>query len=190
MLSPEGKQQRVRTPWGALAYQLAGDEGLTKVAEHEADYINPAEQTLKDLLKIPQKDGISTLILLDEVLMYVRAAVNDDPKRFGILQDFFQVLTQAVDKVNSASIVASLITSEIIADDPTGIRVLNMLEKVFYRKDKTFEPVSRGDVAELLRRRLFEDIAAGKGTPRYCRQTRRCKKETLTACGTHGSGSL
>ena len=158
VVSPNGKKRQVKTPWGALAYQLAGDEGLAKVAKHEADYINPAEQMLVNLLKIPQTEGMSTLILLDEALMYTRAAVNDDPKRFGILQDFFQALTQAVEKVSSASIVASLITSDIVADDPTGVRVLNMLEEVFHRLDEIVEPVSRDDVSELLRRRLFEFI--------------------------------
>ena len=162
VVGPDAKQHRVKTPWGALAYQLAGDEGLAIVAEHEANYINPAEQTLVDLLKVPQNEGLSTLILLDEALMYTRAAVNDDPKRFGILQDFFQALTQAVEKVDSASIVASLITSDIIADDPTGVRVLNMLEGVFRRLEETFEPVSRGDVSELLRRRLFEFVPTEK----------------------------
>ena len=48
------KQQQVNTPWGALAYQLAGDEGLAKVAAHEADYITPAEPLLVELLKAPQ----------------------------------------------------------------------------------------------------------------------------------------
>lgn len=158
VMGPNGKERQVMTPWGALAYQLAGDVGFAMVAEHEADYINPAEQTLVELIKAPQQDNLSTLILLDEALMYTRAAVNDDPKRFGILQDFFQALTQAVDKVNSASIVASLITSDIIANDLTGVRVLDMLENVFHRMDKPFEPVSREDVSELLRRRLFEDV--------------------------------
>ena len=162
VVSPNGKKRQVQTPWGALAYQLAGDEGLAKVAKHEADYINPAEQTLVNLLKIPQTEGMSTLILLDEALMYTRSAVNDDPKRFGILQDFFQALTQAVEKVSSASIVASLITSDIIADDPTGVRVLNMLEGVFHRLDETVEPVSREDISELLRRRLFEPVDTEK----------------------------
>ena len=158
VVSPDGKRKRVQTPWGALAYQLAGDKGLAVVAEHEADYINPQEQPLRDLLKIPQAEGLSTLILLDEALMYTRAAVNEDPNRFGILQDFFQALTQAVEKVSNAAIVASLITSDIVGDDPTGVRVLNMLEDVFHRLDKPLEPVSRGDVSELLRRRLFEDV--------------------------------
>ncbi len=157
VISPEGSQRQVKTPWGALAYQIAGDKGLAIVAEHEADYINPAEQTLIDLLKMPQSENLSTLILLDEVLMYTRVAVNDDPKRFGILQDFFQSLTQAVNKVSTAAIVASLITADIIGEDPTGVRVLNMLEGVFHRLEETVEPVSREDISELLRRRLFEE---------------------------------
>ena len=121
---PEGKQQQVKTPWGALAYQLAGDEGLAKVAEHEADYITPAEPLLVDLLKAPQREGLSTLILIDETLLYARSAVGDDPKRLGILQAFFQMLTQAASRVDRAALVASLITSDIVSDDPTGVQVL------------------------------------------------------------------
>ena len=54
VISPDGKPRQVKTPWGALAYQLAGDEGLAKVAAHEADYITPAEPILVELLKAPQ----------------------------------------------------------------------------------------------------------------------------------------
>ncbi len=171
VISPDGSQRQLKTPWGALAYQLAGDDGLAIVAAHEADYINPAEQTLVDLLKIPQREELSTLILLDEALMYTRAAVNDDPKKFGILQDFFQALTQAVEKVSTAAIVASLITHDIVGEDPTGVRVLNMLEEEFHRLDENVEPVSREDISELLRRRLFEQVAP--------EETRRAVVDTL-----------
>ena len=173
VIGPDGQHRQVKTPWGALAYQLAGNKGLAIVAEHETDYINPAEHTLVDLLKMPQSEGLSTLILLDEALMYTRAAVNDDPKRFGILQDFFQALTQAVDKISTAAIVASLITSDIVGEDPTGVRVLNMLEGVFRRLEENVEPVSREDISELLRRRLFEHIPPEK--------TRRAVVDTLLA---------
>lgn len=157
-IAPDGTQKTLKTPWGALAYQLAGDKGFEIVAKHETDYINPAETPLVNLLKLPQNEGLSTLILLDETLMYTSAAVKENPNRYGSLRDFFQVLTQAVKKVNNAAIVASLITSDIIADDPTDIRVLNMLETIFHRLDETAEPISEGDVSELLRRRLFEYV--------------------------------
>ena len=155
---PDGRQQQVNTPWGALAYQLAGDEGLAKVAAHEADYVTPAEPLLADLLKAPQAEGLSTLILIDETLLYARNAVNDDPKRLGILQDFFQMLTQAASRVNRAALVASLITSDVVSADPTGAQVLSALENVFRRVEETVEPVSQEDISELLRRRLFEDV--------------------------------
>ena len=158
VISPEGEKRQVNTPWGALAYQLAGDEGLAKVAEHEADYTTPAEPILVDLLKTPQTEGLSTLILLDEALMYTRGAVDADRNRLGTLRDFFQGLTQAIGKVKHSAIVASLITAEIIADDPTSVSVLNMLEGVFRRLEHNVEPVSRDDVSELLRRRLFESV--------------------------------
>ena len=159
VVAPDGKARQVKTPWGALAYQLAGDEGLAKVAEHEADYITPAEPLLVELLKAPQAAGLSTLILIDEALIYMCGAVNEEPRRLGILRDFFQMLTQAVSKVERAAMVASLITSDILSNDPTGVEVLGAMEGVFRRMEETVEPVSREDVSELLRRRLFESVA-------------------------------
>ncbi len=158
VFSPEGTPRQVNTPWGALAYQLAGDEGLAKVAEHEAGYVTPAEPLLVELLKAPQAAGLSTLILIDETLLYMRSAVNDDPRRLGILQDFFQLLTQAVSRTEGTAIVASLITSDVVSGDSTGAQVLSAVESVFRRVEETVEPVSREDISELLRRRLFESI--------------------------------
>ena len=158
VFGPDGTLRQVKTPWGALAYQLAGDEGLAKVAGHEADYVRPAEPLLVELLKAPQEAGLSTLILIDETLLYMRSAVNDDPRRLGILQDFFQSLTQAVSRVEGAAIVASLIASDVVSDDSTGAQVLSAMENVFRRVEETVEPVSREDISELLRRRLFESV--------------------------------
>ena len=134
---PDGTRQQVKTPWGALAYQLAGDEGLAKVAAHEAGYITPAEPLLVELLKAPQAAGLSTLILIDEALIYMCGAVNDEPRRLGILRDFFQMLTQAVSKVERAAMVASLITFDILSNDPTGVEVLGAMEGVFRRMEET-----------------------------------------------------
>lgn len=156
--SPEGEWRRVKTPWGALAYQLAGDAGLDEVAEHEATYVSPAEPLLGELLKMSKADGASPLILIDEALMYLRGAVNENPKRLGTLQDFFQALTQAVANVERAALVASLISSESAANDPTGVQVLDAMEDVFRRVEETAEPLSHDDISELLRRRLFEEV--------------------------------
>ena len=162
VVGPDGQRKQLKTPWGALAYQLAGDRGLSIVAEHEADYVDPGEQTLVELLKIPQNEGLSTLILLDETLMYVSTAIIEDKNKKRILLNFFQKLTQAVKQTNNAAIVASLITADIIAGDPDSIEVLKALGEIFHRLDDIAEPISPGDVSELLRRRLFEYVPPEK----------------------------
>ena len=91
-------------------------------------------------------------------LLYARNAVGDDPKRLGILQAFFQMLTQAASRVDRTALVASLITSDIVLDDPTGVQVLDAIGGVFRRIGETVEPVSQEDISELLRRRLFEEV--------------------------------
>ena len=147
---------------GALAYQLAGDEGLAKLAEHEASYITPAQPLLAELLEMPRSEGLSTLILLDEALMYMRGAVNEDRNRLGIFRDFFQGLTQAVVSVDHAAIVASLISADTVADDPIATQVLNTVGNIFQRVRESVAPVSREDIAELFRRRLFEYVPPEK----------------------------
>ena len=158
VISPDGKQKQVKTPWGALAYQLAGDEGLEKVAEHDADYITPAQPILAELLKTPQSEGLSTLILLDEALMYMRGAVSEDPNRLGIFRDFFQGLTQAVASVERTAIVASLISFDTVSHDPLATQILNAIGNIFKRFQQSVTPMSREDISELFRRRLFEHV--------------------------------
>lgn len=156
---PDGTPRRVRTPWGALAYQLAGETGLARVAEHERDYVAPAEPLLVDLLKMAVERGQAPLLLVDETVWYYRGAVNDNPRRLGLLKDFFQVLLQAVTRVRQAALVASLIASRTEAQDATGVQCLRALEDVFSRVEEVTEPVAREDVAEILRRRLFHAVA-------------------------------
>ena len=158
VVSPDGKQKQVKTPWGALAYQLAGDEGLAIVAEHDADYITPAQPILSELLKTPQSEGLSTLILLDEALMYMRGAVSEDPNRLGIFRDFFQGLTQAVASVERTAIVASLISFDTVSHDPLATQILNAIGNIFKRFQQSVTPMSREDISELFRRRLFDHV--------------------------------
>ena len=160
-VAPDGSQKRVKTPWGALAYQLAGTDGLDKLSEHEERNIPPAEELLVELLGAPKESDLSTLILMDETLMYIRGAVTADRERLPILQDFFQTLTQAVRSVEGAALVASIISSDMVADDRTSIECMNVLNQVFRRVEETTEPVTGDDIPELLRRRLFESVDTG-----------------------------
>ncbi|MCR4407531.1 MAG: DUF499 domain-containing protein [Anaerolineae bacterium] len=155
---PGGATRRVMTPWGALAYQLAGDAGYARLKAHDEEFTVPAEPLLVDLLRAPLKEGLGTLVLVDEAVWYYRNLVLSDQRFFGALKDFYQVLTQAVAKVERAVLVAGLIASKIEANDQTGVQCLQALENIFGRIAEPVEPVAREDVAEILRRRLFERV--------------------------------
>lgn len=155
---PTGQTRRVRTLWGALAYQLAGEAGYNHLQSHDEDFTVPAEPLLVDLLQAPLHEGQGALVLVDEAVWYYRAAVNQNPRALGMIKDFYQVLTQAVAKVDRAAMVASLIASRVEANDQTGTQCLVALDEVFQRIAEPVEPVAREDVTEVLRRRLFEQM--------------------------------
>ena len=105
----------LKHPWSILAFQLAGMDGLRLIhadGKDEERDTPPAEPLVAELLLKPQESDLSTLVLLDEVLMYIRTQVETDPSRRGRLISFFQYLTQAVVKVDRCAMVASLLASE------------------------------------------------------------------------------
>lgn len=159
--SPEGKIRRLKQPWSLLAYQIAGDEGLKLLhAEGKAEERNtpPAENTLTDLLSLPLKYKMGTLILLDEVLLYAKVKCHTEPGWLDVLIGFFQYLTQAAAKVERCCIVASLLSSEPKDQaDPQGRKIVSDLYDIFQRqREEAVQPVEKDDVAEVLRRRLFD----------------------------------
>ena len=156
---PDGRVRELRQPWSVLAFQIAGDEGLKilhadNLAEERESA--PAENLLTELLELPVKDGLGVLILIDEVLMYVREKVNIDSKWKDRVINFFQYLSQAATKVDRCCIVASLLASDPNKSDATGRQIQGELYDIFQRqREEAVEPVVKGDVAELLRRRFF-----------------------------------
>ena len=157
--SPEGRIRSLKQPWSVLAYQIAGDDGLRLMhASDEAEERDsaPAENILSELLELPGKNGLGTLVLIDEVLMYAREKVGHDPARLNSLVNFFQYLTQAAAKVDRCCVVASLLTSEPTNEDELGRRIKGGLYDIFQRqRESVVEPVEKQDVAEVLRRRFF-----------------------------------
>lgn len=159
--SPEGKVRRLKQPWSVLAYQIAGDDGLKLLnAEGKAEERNtpPAENTLTDLLSLPLKKKMGTLLLIDEVLLYAKVKVRSEPGWLDILTSFFQYLTQAAAKVEKCCIVASLLSSEPKDQaDALGQKIVSELYDIFQRqREAAVQPVEKDDVAEVLRRRLFD----------------------------------
>ena len=159
-LGPRGEIRMLKHPWSILAFQLAGSDGLRLIhaeGEDEERETPPAEPLLVELLSRPQLDDLSTLVLLDEVLMYVRTQVEAYPDSRGRLVSFFQYLTQAVVKVDRCAMVASLLASDPRKHDEFGNELLRDVSDVFGRQmEEDASPVSKEDVAEVLRRRFFK----------------------------------
>ena len=158
--SPDGTIRMLKHPWSILAFQLAGADGLKlihadgKDAERDTP---PAEPLVVELLSKPQQDGLATLVLIDEVLMYIRAQVEAASDSRGRLISFFQYLTQAVVKVDRCAMVASLLASDPRKHDAFGNELLRDVSEVFGRQmEEDASPVSKEDVAEVLRRRFFK----------------------------------
>lgn len=156
---PDGSTRMLKHPWSILAYQLAGAEGLRLIHAEGKDHERetpPAEPLMVDLLSAPQKDGLSTLVLLDEALMYLRVLAEYGEESRGRLVAFFQYLTQAVVKVDRCAMVASLLASDPRRHDSLGAELLVEVSEVFGRQmEEDANPVTRDDVSEVLRRRFF-----------------------------------
>ena len=157
---PGGETRSLKHPWSVLAFQLAGADGLRAIhgeGQDEERETPPAEPLLAKLLARPQAQGLGTLILVDEVLMYARGKAGMGQVWRERIMDFFQHLVQAVTKVDRAVLVASLLASDPGKQDQLGQAIQSDLFDVIRRqKEEGVQPVGKEDVAEVLRRRLFE----------------------------------
>ena len=163
-IAPDGSARMLKQPWSVIAFQLAGDDGLRMIhpdgAGAERDTPPRDGGPLESVLEAPAKEGLGTLILFDEVLMYAseKAKQKENGELFCTqFLNFLQSLTQAVSKVDTASLLVSLLASDPNRDDEFGRQLLADMSNVLGRKeDELFLPVGKDDVAEVLRRRLLD----------------------------------
>jgi hypothetical protein len=151
--SVEGLQ--IRTLWGELAYRLGGPPLYETVRPHDEEGAAPGGDTLRELI-----GGKPTLILLDEVLVYVASAggeTGDSPRRRQSLL-FLQKLTEVVRNLPHTAMVYSLqaSTHEAVGEEV----LLTELEKLVTRIDAKREPVSDDELTRVVQRRLFPEFGS------------------------------
>jgi Protein of unknown function (DUF499) len=143
----DGEPQR-KTPWGEIAWQLGREKGLAVVAEHDAKGIAPAGDTLRAMLP-----SGPTLILMDELLNYVSRG-----RSIGLRDQFFNFLQNLSEEArarNNMVLCVSIPASELEMN-PDDQRDHDSFKKMLDRLGKAIMMSAETEIAEIIRRRLFE----------------------------------
>ena len=161
-------KQAVQTLWGELAWQLGGEEAFALVKTADANGTSPGKDILKTLLE----KHAPCVVLIDELVAYVRQFPESQPLSGGTYDtnlSFVQALTEAAKLVPNAILLASLPESEIEAGSQRGVATLRAMEKTFGRVQALWKPVATEEAFEIVRRRLFEPINDVAGREAVCR---------------------
>ena len=138
-----------KTPWGEIAWQLAGQRGFDLVAEHDAKGIAPAGDVLRELLgKEP------ALILVDELMNYISRA-----RKLKLRDQFFvfiQSLCEEARAHKNVVLCVSIPASEDLEMSPEDVRDFQSLKKLLDRLGKPIMMSAGTEIVEIIRRRLFE----------------------------------
>lgn len=148
---------KIRTLWGELAYRLGGIEGYEVVRASDEALAAPGMQAIETLLRGPK--GEATLILADEMLVYVASAMAIQARETTLGRQtmaFMQQLTEAVAGDPRSVVVYSLQASIGEAVGEEGL--LQALDKLVGRVDARRVPVQDREVREIIRRRLFQTL--------------------------------
>src|ERR1039458_851053 len=163
MISPgvtydKGKNIKVNTLWGELAWQLGGLDGFSLVADADRTGTSPGA-ALVDLLRRYSP----CLILIDEWVAYARQLYGVDGLPAGSFDaqfTFAQALAEACRAVDGALLVVSIPASDIEVGGEGGRAALERLKNVVGRMEASWRPASAEEGFEIVRRRLFDDLPA------------------------------
>jgi predicted AAA+ superfamily ATPase len=149
---------RAYTPWGELAYGLAGVAGYEKVRQSDIERVAPGADTIRELF-----DNEPVLILLDELSIYLRKIKGR--KEQEQLTPFLTALFKAVSSSAQACVVFTL----AIGKEGKGLDAysqenefvaekLDEATKVAGRLATLLNPTTEQETVQVLRRRLFSHI--------------------------------
>jgi hypothetical protein len=168
----EQGEPRRKTPWGDLAWQLGGPALYGLLREHDERGVVPGGEILQRVFT-----GEPTLILMDEVLSFIRRAreAGEPYSRLGSqFYSFLDVLTREVAASTNTVLVVSLPLSEyeMTQEDQSEFQ---RLSKLLDRLSQAVILSEQVEIAEIVRRRLFEN----PGDRREIRRTAKAYAEWL-----------
>lgn len=155
---PMGDGVRAHTPWGEIAYQLAGKAGYDIVRQSDEQRIAPGADTIKELF-----GSDPVLVVLDELGEYLRRVQGMGGR--DQLTAFLKALLTAIESTPQAAIVYTL----AVRSDGKGVDAfaeeneflagaMSELESVSGRKATNLNPTRDDETAKVIRRRLFASI--------------------------------
>ena len=154
-----GDEVLAHTPWGEIAYALAGRAGYERVQNSDQEGVAPGAETLRELF-----GGEPTLILLDELSVYLRKVQRRQGAR-DQLTAFLTSLFKAVEGAANAALVYTLAlgrdgrASDAYSEENQFVADrMAEAESVSARKATLLNPTEDDELAQVLRRRLFERI--------------------------------
>ena len=154
-----GDEVLAHTPWGEIAYALAGRAGYERVQNSDQEGVAPGAETLQELF-----GGQPTLILLDELSVYLRKVQRRQGAR-DQLTAFLTSLFKAVEGAANAALVYTLAlgrdgrASDAYSEENQFVADrMAEAESVSARKATLLNPTEDDELAQVLRRRLFERI--------------------------------
>ena len=165
-----------RTPWGEIAYWLAGRDGYNKV-DDRIEASAPGADTMVDLI-----GNSPVLILLDELAIYLRRALMHDGAQKQ-LTAFLSSLIVAVERSPKAALVYTLSTDKNSgAYSEENTKIMKELKAVSARQVTLKNPTEEGETIQILCRRLFKkrDRAKAEEVIEAYRQTWKKNRSKLS----------
>lgn len=161
-----GEGVLAHTPWGELAYTLAGKVGYDRVRKSDETHTAPGAETLAELF-----GGEPSLVLLDELSIYLRKVANLPGAREQ-LSAFLTSLFKAVESSPNAALVYTLaIGKDGKAGDAYSSEnqfigdKMAEAESISARKATLLNPTEDHETVHVLLRRLFDNVDATKAVP-------------------------
>ena len=154
------REDPLNTLWAIMAYELGEEQGYEIVGEAARQGLAPSGSQLDELL-----DNVGPcVILLDELVNYVRNAgrVKDN------IYSFVQNLTQAVIRSKDAIMVVTLPQSREEAGGEAGAEAMDRLGTILARVEAVWEPLAINETFEVVRRRLFGPLLDEKAMNSTC----------------------
>jgi len=146
--------------WGEMAYRLAGKAGYERVRKADENHIAPGTDTIRELF-----GNEPTLILMDEVSVYLRKVERAFPGAGEQFTAFAHALIKAVASSPNVSLVYTLaVSSDDTASDAYKLEneraaaAMAETELVAARSSTNLNPTEEDETANVLRARLFERV--------------------------------